>query len=244
MDADRQYAVASLLFDFLKSPSLRHLRDPHSVHKLARDIVATLDRASSAWTKWEADREEIAKAATPCWIPVEDLQACLNALPGLPLTKTDVEQRLRAIWEEPYTAYPKDDLKDGCLNLYLAEKAQGTEMRAIVGALQEHIEQEEERLRQEQQEQYRQWKEVEKAKLEQRFLSGADCGWTRIGASEPFYCRRNGRAFRIIQGNDKRWTLYRVEEIDDKGELLGTYQARGDANKARKKIAYAPEPTR
>jgi hypothetical protein len=26
------------------------------------------------------------------------------------------------------------------------------------------------------------------------------------------------------------------------GELLGTYQGRGDANKALKKIAYAPEP--
>lgn len=27
MDSDRQYAVASLLFDYMKSPSLRHLRE-------------------------------------------------------------------------------------------------------------------------------------------------------------------------------------------------------------------------
>jgi hypothetical protein len=81
-------------------------------------------------------------------------------------------------------------------------------------------------------------------KLEQRFLSGADCAWTRIDKSKAFYCRRNGRAFRIALGKDKRWTLYRIEEIGDKGELLGTCQGRGDANKALKKIAYAPEPQR
>jgi hypothetical protein len=55
---------------------------------------------------------------------------------------------------------------------------------------------------------------------------------------------RNGRAFRIERGKDQRWTLYRVEEAGDKGDLLGTYQGRGDANKALKKIAYAPEPQR
>ena len=99
MNADRQYAVASLIFDYVKSPSLRHLRDPHSVQRLARDIVTALDRASSVWAKWEADREEVVKAAAPCWIPVEDLRVSLNGLPGPPLTRTDVEQRLRTIWE-------------------------------------------------------------------------------------------------------------------------------------------------
>lgn len=241
MEADRQYAVASLLFDYVKSPSLRHLRDPHSVHGLARDIVSALDRASSVWKKWEPDREEIAKAAAPCWIPLEDLQTFLNTLPGPPLTKTDVEQRLRAIWEEPHTSYPKDELKEGCRALYHAEKTEGTEMRAIIGALQEHLEREEERLRREQQEQYQHWKEEERVKLEQRYLSGADCGWTRIDNSEAFYCRRNGRAFRIVQGKDRRWTLYRIKEAEDEGELLGIYQGRGDANNAPKKIAYAPE---
>jgi len=56
--------------------------------------------------------------------------------------------------------------------------------------------------------------------------------------SQAFYCRRNGRAFRIIQGKDKRWTLYRIKEVSDKGELLGTYRGRGDANKALQTIAY------
>jgi hypothetical protein len=241
MNSDRQNAVASLLFDYVKSPSLRHLRDPHSLHKLARDIVNAVDRTGSVWGKWEAERDELAKAAAPCWIPMEDLRASLNNLPGPPLTKTDVEQRLRAIWEEPYTSYPNEDLKDGCLTLYLAEKVQGTEMRAIIGMLQEHLEREDERLRREQDERYRKLKEEERAKLEQRFLSGADCGWTPIGSSTSLYCRRNGRTFRIVQGKDRRWMLFRVETIEDEGELLGVYQGRGDANKALKTIAYANE---
>ncbi|MCC8978665.1 hypothetical protein [Bradyrhizobium acaciae] len=242
MDSDRRYAVASLLFDYVKSPSLQHLRDPHSVHKLAREIISTVDRAGSVWKKWEAQREEIVKAAAPCWIPIEDLRTFLNDLPGPSLTKIDVEQRLRAIWEEPYTTYPNDALREGCQALFHSEKAQGTEMVAIIGALQEHLEREEDRLRREQEENYRRWKEEGRIKLEQRFLSGADCGWTRIDKSEAFYCRRNGRTFRIVQGKDKRWTLYRIKEIDDKGELLGLYQGRGDANKALKTIAYANEP--
>lgn len=242
MGADRQYAVASLLFDYVRSPSLRHLRDPHSVNRLARDIVNVIDRASSVWKKWEAQREEIASAAASCWIPMEDLQTFLNSLPAPLLTKTDVEQRLRAIWEEPHTTYPNDALKDGCQVLYHSEKAQGTEMPAIIGALQEHLEREEDRLRREQEEGYRRWKEEERVKLEQRFLSGADCGWTRIDKSDAFYSRRNGRAFRIVQGKDKRWPLFRVKDIHDKGELLGLYQGRGDANKALKTIAYANDP--
>ncbi|MGY3236659.1 hypothetical protein ACVMAJ_003549 [Bradyrhizobium sp. USDA 4448] len=241
MNADRQYAVASLLFDYVKSPFLRHLRDPHSVHRLAREIVSALDRASSVWSKWEAEREEVAKAAAPCWIPTEDLLATLNNLPGPLLTKTDVEQRLRAIWEEPYASYPNEDLRNGCLALYLAEKAQGTEMRAIIGMLQEHLDREDERLRREQEERYRKLKEEERAKLEQRFLSGADCGWTPIDGSAALYCRRNGRTFRIVQGKDKRWTLFRIETIEDEGDLLGLYQGRGDANEALQTIAYANE---
>jgi hypothetical protein len=99
------------------------------------------------WKKWETQLEEVAQAAAPCWIPVEDFQAFLNTLPGPPLTKTDVEQRLRAICERPHANYPKDELKDGCVALYRSETVDGTETRAIIGALQEHIEREEDRIR-------------------------------------------------------------------------------------------------
>jgi hypothetical protein len=204
--------------------------------------VKALDGASSAWKKWETEREEVVNAAAPCWIPVEDIQAFLNSLPGPSLTKTDVEQRLRAIWEEPCASYPNDNLKDGCIALYQSEKAQGTEMRAIIGALQEHIEREEDRLRREREEDWRRLKEEELLKLEQRFLSGADCGWTAIEKSDALYSRRNGRAFRIVRGKDKRWTLYRIKEISDQGKVIGTYQGRRDASKALEKIAYASEP--
>lgn len=242
MAGDRQYAVASKLFDYVKSPSLRHLRDPQSIHKLARDIVQALDGASSVWKKWEGPREEIAKAAAPCWIPIEDLQVYLNTLPGPSLTKADIEQRLRALWEEPYTSYPNEELRYGCLTVYQSEKSQGTEMRAIIGALQEHIEREEDRLRREHEEAYRRHQEEERIRLEQRFLSGADSGWTKVQNSEDLYCRRNGRAFRIAHGTDKRWKLYRISALEDPGVLLGTYQGRRDANKALEQIAYQPEP--
>jgi hypothetical protein len=78
--------------------------------------------------------------------------------------------------------------------------------------------------------------------LEQKFLSGADSGWTKVEKSEDLYCRLNGRAFRIVRGKDKRWKLYRISRLMDAGVLLGTYQGRGDANKALKQIAYQPEP--
>ena len=73
-------------------------------------------------------------------------------------------------------------------------------------------------------------------------MSGADCGWLQVNKSQNFYCRRNGRTYRIGCGKDKRWKLYRIAALDDAGHLLGTYQNRRDANKALEKIAYEPEP--
>src|SRR5262245_20223635 len=96
---ERVWAVKSLLFDYVKSPSLRHIRDPHSVVKLAREIVRSLDRSNSIWKKWDEQRELLAKSAVGCWVPVEDLRAFLNRMPGPPLTTTDVAQRIRAFEE-------------------------------------------------------------------------------------------------------------------------------------------------
>jgi hypothetical protein len=118
------------------------------------------------------------------------------------------------------------------LAFYESEKAQGTELPAIIGALQEYIDLEEERLRREQEETYRRNQEEERLRRQQRFLAGADCGWTQIDKSEVFYCRHNGRAFRITRAKDKRWNLYRIKTLEDAGALLGTYQGRREASNA------------
>ena len=43
-DDERVWTVKRLLFDYVRSPSLRHIRDPHSVSKLAQEIVRQIDR--------------------------------------------------------------------------------------------------------------------------------------------------------------------------------------------------------
>jgi hypothetical protein len=241
MENERIWTVKRLLSEYLKSPSLRHIRDDHQLHKLAKKIVREVSAASTVWKKWDADREVIVKASVPCWIPIEDLLAFLNSLPGPPLTRTDAEQRLREFREEPYSTYPNEAFKEGCLALYNAEKEQGTEMRAIIGALEEHIEAEEDRFRQERDEEHRRFREKERLRLQQFFLSGADCAWTPIDNSEAVYCRKNGRAFRLQPVKNKLWkfTLFGIKKPDDEGVQLGTYQYRGEATKAVKQLAYA-----
>lgn len=243
MQTERLWAIKHRLFEYVKSPSLKHVRDPNSVHKLAMEILRSVDQASSVWRKWDGVREDVVKAASCCWLPVEDLRAFLNELPGPELTATDVTQRLRAIWEEAaWNGYPNEDVKDGCVALYRAERAAGTEMIAIIGAIQEFIETEEERLRIEREAKYRQSREEARIRQQQMFIAGADSPWIKVGHSKDLFCRKNGRSFRISQGKDRRWSLFRIASADDPGKLVGVYGGRGDANKALKLIAYEPEP--
>jgi len=69
---ERLWAVKELLFGYVKSPSLRHIRDPHSVTKLAQEIVRQIDRGNSIWRKWDGQREILLKSAMCCWIPMEE----------------------------------------------------------------------------------------------------------------------------------------------------------------------------
>jgi hypothetical protein len=239
---ERVDEVRRLLFRYVESPSLRHVRDPKSVNHLAEDIVQAIDREPTIWRKWEGRREVVLKAASACWIPVEDLRAFLNSMPGPPLTVTDVQQRLRAFHEEPYESYPNEALRVGCLAHYEREKAEGTELPAIIGSLQEHVEAEEERLRKEQEQAWRARQEEERSALEQRFLAGADCKWTPLRGSREVFTRKNGRAYRFEPTKDKRWNLFRIQDETDSGKLIGVYGSRGDANKALSKLAYEPEP--
>jgi hypothetical protein len=79
----------------------------------------------------------------------------------------------------------------------LREKAQGTEVPAIIGLLRDHVEREEERLTIEQKERYEQSREKERIAREQRLLSGADCKWTQLGKSSDWHCRMSGRLYRL-----------------------------------------------
>lgn len=230
MEDERVWAVKSLLFEYVKSPSLRHIREPHALSKLARDIVRALDRGDAIWRKWDGQRELIIKSAVGCWIPIEDLRTFLNGIPGPPLTSTDVAQRMKAFEEENYVSYPKEELQAGCEEIYRREVEAGTELPAIIGLLRDHVETAEERLRTEQHEAYRRRLAEEQDALEQRFLSGADCKWVQFRGSKNWHYRLNGRAYRLVPTSDKKWDLYRVNTITDvePRSAIGRYRTRGD----------------
>lgn len=242
-DDERVWAIKKLLFDYVKSPSLRHIRDPYSVNKLAQEIVRQIDRKNSIWTKWDSQREIVARLAIGCWVPNTDLQDFLNRMPGPLLTTTDVAQRLKALEEEDY-AHSIEELQPGCLTLYEKEKAEGTELPAILGLLRDHVQREEERLHIEQQKRHQQLREQERTAQEERLLSGADCKWTQLQKSPYWFCRTNGRTYRLSATKDKMWNLHRVNStaLDEKGAVVGKYQRRVDATKVVAQIAYQPEP--
>ena len=144
-DDERIWEIKALLFDYVKSPSLRHIRDPYSVSRLAQEIVAGLDRGNSIWRKWDPQCELLLKSAVACWIPIEDLQDFLNGMPGPSLTTADVAQRLKN-FEEEQSEYPNEAVQVGCQALYVQEKTANSELPAIIGLLREYIEAEEERF--------------------------------------------------------------------------------------------------
>jgi len=193
----------------LQSPSLRHLRDPHSIHHLAMEIAKRVDRGNSVWRKWDDRREALLKSVIRCWIPVGDLRKVLNGMPGPALTTADVLGRLKAAEEED-CEFPDEELRDGCLAVYEKNAADATELPAIIRVIRDHLEREEERSRKEREERRKQWLEQDRAERERRLCSGADCTWTHLGASVAWHCRVNGRTYRLSPTKDKMWHLHRV----------------------------------
>lgn len=243
MEDDRIYDVQRLLAEYVRSPSLRHIRDPYSLRKLALNIVKSVERRNSIWRKWDGQREVLLRKALRCWVPTADLCNALNRLPGPKLTKTDVEQR-RLQMEEDEEEFAYEPHKEFCLNIYQREQANGTELVAIVSLIEQELVELEDRERREREEQYRLRREQDRKQREQRLLCGADIGWTQLAGSQCWYCRTNGRTFRLEPAPNKRWHLSRVKDVndDEKSDILGAYGGRADATKIVKKLAYQPEP--
>lgn len=239
---DRLQEIKRLLSNHARSPSLRHIRDPNTIHVLASEIMRVVDGRNTVWRKWDDQREALAKSAMGCWVPLDDLRDFLNQLSGPLLTATDVAQRMRVFDDENYFSYPDEELQPSCLVIYEREKAQGTELPAIISLLRDHVEQEEQRLRLQRKERYEQWREEDRIARQQRLLSGADCKWTQLAKSPDWYRRTNGRLYRLSPTEDKMWDLYRVRSIDDSnGSVVGKYQRRGDASKVVADVAYRPD---
>lgn len=243
MEDDRKYTVQRLLTDYVRSPSLRHIRDPYSLRKLAAKIVKTIDRCNSIWGKWDGQRELLLRKSLKCWIPTTDLRDALNRLPGPKLTSTDVEQR-RLQMEEDENEFANAAHQEFCLAIYQRELTEGTEMAAIVSLIDQELVDLEDRERCEREARYKLKNEENRLAREQRLISGADIGWTKLLGSSCWYCRINGRTFRLKPSLHNRWQLSRVKDVSDHetADALGTYGGRADATKALKQLAYQPEP--
>ena len=243
-DDPRIWTIIDLVKEHSGSPSLRHIRDPEQIRKLAVKILRKLDGLRDPWRKWPPARDKLVRAAVGCWIPVEDLHAALAELSGPPLTRSDVAGRLLALREEGLDR-PDNSLRAGCEALYARERADGTELAAIVELMNDWMGEEiGRRMRQEWAERVRRRAEMQEL-AKQTFLSGADCKWTKVGSSADLYCRVNGRTYRLFRAPDKKLEVWRVQSTDDAaGRLIGRYQGRADATNAIGQVAYQSEPRR
>lgn len=240
---DYVYTVRRIIADYVRSPSLRHLRDFQNLEKVSKEVVIALERDHGIWRKWDGTKDEAAKLSLGSWIPLGDLVDFLNTLPGPKLTKTDVQQRILAL-EEEESIYPQNDFREACEALYRKELDEGTDFFAILLALRRLVEELHSQRYDEQRRRQKEAREQTKLESEQRLQSGADCPWTSIGASKSAYCRVNGRTYRLAIQSDKRLELTRVRKVDDAeaGVSMGLYRDRGTATAAVKKIAFEIEP--
>lgn len=187
IDPQHQHRISvirSLVGDYVRSPSLSHIRSIHALDRLASEILRRLDVGSPLWVKWNDQRDELARASCPCWIPVPILVAALNALPGPKVTATDVISRIDVLQEE-LGEWPRDHLRSGCEAILQEEIAAGTELMATIYRIRSHIDREETRLHEERERAYRERTAAEHARPEARFLAGADSKWTPTPRQKP-----------------------------------------------------------
>ena len=107
---DRLRYVIHLLLEHSARPPLKFPSEAE-IPKIARKIMEAATGPRSLWSKWGAEREEIAPRAADLWVPMADLIEALNQLPGERLTAVDVEQRCQiASNRDPFFASNVDPL--------------------------------------------------------------------------------------------------------------------------------------
>jgi len=215
------------------------------MEKLAKEVFSIAAGRNVLWSKWDGDREKLARQAAAIWFPINDLVEGLNALPGPKLTKVDVEQRIRDIREERYgPGYPNPEVEAEALAVYAEEKAKGTEFVAILGHLEEWYWGEEERRNQKAMKEYQEQQAEKRRIAEARLRNGADCNWTPLDGMTDLHCCKNGRLYRLraLKPDNKHAPAFEVQRVDrldaKKGRYVGSYRTRGDATKAVANIAW------
>jgi hypothetical protein len=242
----RPYDIKRLLF--MHSRPVLKYDGEQQIRDLTNAIMKIADGSDSPWTKWGELRESIARRVAEVWVPMDDLREALNGLRGPKLTVTDVEQRIRAIREEPYSGGgPREEAKDRCLAAYAAERANGTEFIAILGFIEEWMYGEEEGLRLRDEERNRARIQQNKRNAEARLRSGADCPWTAADGVAEQHCRKNYRLFRLkvlsaAHPLEPKFEVLRVKSLEDRrGTRIGQYRTRTDASKAVVDVAFKDE---
>jgi hypothetical protein len=246
---ERYYEIIRILHQYSARPLLKFPNEAE-IPALAKKILKAAIGPISLWAKWDKDREELARRAAEVWVPLEDLRAALNVLPGEPLTQVDVEQRLYTIRHEHggYSSGPDEELKAAALGAYAEEKAKGTEFIAILGWLEEWMWGAEENLRRKRNQERQEQIEREKRNAEARLRSGADCPWTPAAGLADLHCRKNARLFRLkaleksTSPLSPKFEVLEIKSFEDKrGVPIGRYRTRSDASKAVLEVAYKPE---
>ena len=165
-------------------------------------------------------------------------------MPGPELTRMDVIQRLRAFHEERYETYPDEDFKDGCMEIFEKEKATGTELPAIIGAVAQWVEEEEARRWKERQAERRRQIEEDRIALEESGLAlAATARGPRSTNPRRSTAARTAGPIGSRPPPTRTWRLHRINALEDEdGVLVGTYKTRADATKVVAKTAFLPEP--
>lgn len=130
---DRLRDVIRLLLEHSARPPLKFPSETE-IPKIARKIMEAANGPKSLWSKWGAEREEIATRVADLWVPMVDFMGALNQLPGQRLTEVDVEQRLYALRHRcsGYSAGVDEELMEPSFAAFKEEKARGTEFIAIL----------------------------------------------------------------------------------------------------------------